>query len=342
LKVAIGSKPHDGPWGGGNRFVMSLSTALTARGHQVVHDLGAPDIDIILIVDPRFRVPHVSFGAGAALRYVLFRNPNAIVVHRINECDERKGEPFINHKLVRANYIADATVFVGEWLTRLPIWQKHLRAPWWVIQNGGDTKTFNAEGFAPWRGTGPIRFVTHHWGYHPMKGFDVYAALDQMMSDPQWKAKVDFTYIGQLPSGFKFRNARYVKPLNGKALADELRSHHAYLTGSQNEPGGNHQVEGALCGLPLLYRQSGCMPEYCEGFGVPYAGVNDLPAAIDQLRADYPALVSKMSAYPNTSERAMKEWIDLFERLNAERNEIVARRRLSRSLPSLLATQFIY
>jgi hypothetical protein len=49
-----------------------------------------------------------------------------------------------------------------------------------------------------------------------------------------------------------------------------------------------------------------------------------------------------MSAYPNTSERAMKEWIDLFERLNAERNEIVARRRLSRSLPSLLATQFIY
>jgi hypothetical protein len=163
-----------------------------------------------------------------------------------------------------------------------------------------------------------------------------------MMSDPQWKARVDFTYIGQLPSGFKFRNARYVKPLNGKALADELRSHHAYLTGSQNEPGGNHQVEGALCGLPLLYRQSGCMPEYCEGFGVPYAGVNDLPAAIDQLRADYPALVGKMSAYPNTSERAMKEWIDLFERLNAERNEIVARRRLSRSLPSLLATQFIY
>lgn len=224
MKVAIGTKPHDGPWGGGNRFVMSLSTALTARGHVVVHDLDAPDIDIILIVDPRFRVPHVSFGAGAALRYILFRNPDAVVVHRINECDERKGEPFINHKLVRANYIADATVFVGEWLTRLPVWQKHLRSPWWVIHNGGDTGTFNARGFEPWSGTGPIRFVTHHWGYHPMKGFDVYAALDEMMSDPEWKAKVDFTYIGQLPAGFKFRNARYVKPLNSKALADRLRA----------------------------------------------------------------------------------------------------------------------
>jgi hypothetical protein len=342
LKVAIGTRPHDGPWGGGNRFVTSLSDALTARGHQVVHDLAAPDIDILLMVDPRFRSPHVSFGAGAALRYVSFRNPKAIVVHRINECDERKGEPFINHKLVRANYIADATVFVGEWLTRLPVWQKYLRSPWSVIRNGGDTRVFNASGFVPWSGTGPIRFVTHHWGYHPMKGFDIYATLDELMSDPQWKAKVDFTYIGQLPSGFKFRNARYVPPLNGKELADELRSHHAYLTGSQNEPGGNHQVEGALCGLPLLYRESGCMPEYCEGFGVSYAGLSDFPAAIDKLRADYSALAGKMSAYPNTSEHAMKEWIALFDRLVAERSQITARRDLTRSLPSLLATQFIY
>lgn len=342
MKVAIGTKPHDGPWGGGNRFVTSLRDALVARGHKVVHDLTAPDIDILLIVDPRFRSPHVSFGAGAALRYVMFRNPDAIVVHRINECDERKGEPFINHKLVRANYIADATVFVGEWLTRLPIWRQYLRSPWSVIRNGGDTEIFNANGFMPWSDAGPIRFVTHHWGYHPMKGFDIYAALDEMMSDPEWKAKVDFTYIGQLPAGFKFRNARYVKPLNGKELADELRSHHAYLTGSQNEPGGNHQVEGALCGLPLLYRESGCMPEYCEGFGVSYSGLSDFPAAIDRLRASYPALVQKMSEYPNTSERAMREWIALFEGLVTERAEITARRRLARSLPSLLATQFIY
>jgi len=342
MKIAIGMRPHDGPWGGGNRFVASLGDALTQAGHNAVYDLAPSDIDIILIVDPRFRSPHVSFGAGAALRYLMFRNPNAMVVHRINECDERKGEPFINHKLVRANYIADATVFVGEWLTRLPVWQKNLRSPWWVIHNGGDTKIFNDSGFVPWSGNGPIRFVTHHWGYHPMKGFDIYAALDEMMSDPQWRAKVDFTYIGQLPAGFKFRNARYVPPLNGKALADELRSHHAYLTGSQNEPGGNHQVEGALCGMPLLYRESGCMPEYCEGFGVPYAGLSDFPAAIDRLRADYSALVGKMCSYPNTSERTTKEWIDLFERLLAKRAEIVSRRRLGRSITSLLATQFIY
>ncbi len=342
MKVAIGSQPHDGPWGGGNRFVTSLRDALTARGHEVVHELDTTDIDILLMVDPRFRSPHVKFGAGAALRYVMLRNPNAIVVHRINECDERKGEPFINHKLVRANYIADATVFVGEWLTRLPVWQKHLRSPWSVIRNGGDTQIFNARGFTPWSGNGPIRFVTHHWGFHPMKGFDVYATLDEMLSDPAWKAKVDFTYIGQLPPGFKFRNARYVAPLNGKELADELRSHHAYLTASQNEPGGNHQVEGALCGLPLVYRVSGCMPEYCDGFGIPYAGLDDFPAALDRLRQEYSALVDKMRDYPNTAANAMQQWVALFEQLVQQRDVLLSRRRLTRSLPSLLATQFVY
>ena len=55
-----------------------------------------------------------------------------------------------------------------------------------------------------------------------------------------------------------------------------------------------------------------------------------------------PALVGKMGAYPNTSDRTTKQWIDLFERLVSERTEITARRNLTRSLPSLLATQFVY
>ena len=178
VKVAIGSKPYDGPWGGGNRFVSALCEALAERGHEVVHELDDADIDFILMIDPRVRSPNVCFGAGAILRYLAFRNPNAIVIHRINECDERKNEPFINHKLVRANYVADATVFVGEWLTRLPVWRQHLRSPWFVMRNGADTRIFNAAGYRPWTGEGPLKLVTHHWGYHPMKGFDVYAALD--------------------------------------------------------------------------------------------------------------------------------------------------------------------
>ncbi len=331
MKIAIGMRPYAGPWGGGNRFVSALTEALTRAGHAVVHSLADSDIDIALLTDPRPRSPNVTFGAGALLRYVVLRNRRALIVHRINECDERKGERFINHKLVRANYAADATVFVGEWLTRLPVWREHLRTPWFVIRNGADARLFNPTGFAPWTGQGPLRLVTHHWGYHPMKGFDVYRALDRMLADPVWRERIAFTYVGNLPRGFAFANARYVPPLDGTALAAELRAHHAYVTGSINEPGGNHQNEGALCGLPLLYRTSGCLTEYCAGFGVPFEGPGDLEPALGRLMTDYSSIAPRMGVYPHTAERMTSEWLGLLEKLHAEREAIVARRRVWRA-----------
>jgi hypothetical protein len=339
MKVAVGHRPYDGPWGGGNRFAASICEALRAAGHAVVHTLADRNIDLILLTDPRTRSPNVCFGGGAILRYLTLSNPNAIVVHRINECDERKGEAFINTRLVRANYAADATVFVGEWLTRLPVWKQHLRSPWFVVRNGADTRLFSRRGFEPWRGEGPLKLVTHHWGYHPMKGFDVYDALDSLLGQDAWRDRVSFTYIGNLPKGFSFTNARYLPPMDGEPLAAALRSHHGYITGSINEPGGNHQNEGALCGLPLLYRNSGCMPEYCAGFGVSYEGPHDLEAALERYIAGYPQAVAQMPRYPWTAERMTREWIALFESLLEERRALIASRRLWRNPLTVLANQ---
>ena len=72
MKVAVGSRPFDGAWGGGNRFAAALCEALTDRGHAVVHDLSDRDIDIVLLTDPRTRSPNVCFGAGAIFRYLAF------------------------------------------------------------------------------------------------------------------------------------------------------------------------------------------------------------------------------------------------------------------------------
>lgn len=339
MKIAVGSRPFDGPWGGGNRFATALCEALKKSGHVVTHNLHDGDIDVILLTDPRTRSPNVCFGAGKILRYLLLNNPNAIVVHRVNECDERKGEAFINAKLVRANYVADATVFVGAWLRQLPVWQEHMHTPWFVIRNGADQAVFNARGYQPWSGQGPLRLVTHHWGYHPLKGFDVYSAIDRMMGMAEWRDRLSFTYVGNLPKGFSFHHARYVAPLDGPALAEELRSHHVYVTASVNEPGGNHQNEGALCGLPLLYRESGCMPEYCEGFGVSFSGVSDFPAAVERMISGYDGYAGKMPSFPHTAKQMTREWVALFESLLAERDQFVARRNLWRSPFTVFANQ---
>lgn len=329
MKIAFNQQPYDGPWGGGNRFLQAITTELERAGHTVQFDLSG-DLDIILMVDPRTRSPNVTFGAGAILRY-LRHHPNTVVIHRINECDERKGHKFITAKLLRANYCADLTAFVGSWLMDLPAWKNYDRTRAVTLLNGADTAIFNPNGFTPWPGTGPLKFVTHHWGAHRFKGFDVYEYLDGQLDRPDFAAKVAFTYVGNLPKGFRFKNITMVAPLNGIVLADELRRHHAYLTASINEPGGNHQNEGALCGLPLVYRNSGCLPEYCAGFGIPFNGVDDVRAAIDKMRGQYPEWVAKMPAYPRTIENMSRDWITYFNTALARRDEIAAKRNLWRN-----------
>lgn len=332
MKVATSFRIRSGPWGGGNRFLAAMVNALESRGDSVFTTLADPDIDLILLMDPRWRHPSSTFTAGAILRYLL-RNPRTVVVHRINECDERKNTRGMNWRLRLANYCADHTVFVGEWLRRLDLWQDR-GAPYSIIRNGADTAVFNRDGWVPWDHSGPLRIVTHHWGGNWMKGFDIYRRLDEMLADQKWCQRIAFTYVGNLPEGFRFRNARHVPPLDGIELAAELRSHHAYVTASINEPGGNHQNEGALCGLPLLYRNSGCLPEYCEGFGVRF-DEKDFETALEALMDGYDDFVAAMPAYPHTAQHMAAEYLDLFDRLLNTRDQIVAQRRIWRN-PALL------
>src|SRR5690606_22649252 len=107
----------------------------------------------------------------------------------------------------------------------------------------------------------------------------------------------------------------------------------------QNEPGGNHQNEGALCGLPLLYRNSGCMPEYCDGFGVVFEGPDDVGAKLERLIADYDRIADRMPHYPHDAGRMTREWIALFGALRDERKALAASRRLWRDPVTLLANQ---
>lgn len=328
MKVAIGYHIQQGPWGGGNQFAQALAETLLRRGDAVRFDLSDPDIDVIVLTDPRERSPSVSFGAGAVLRYLTIRNPRALVIHRINECDERKGTRHMNRLLRRANYCADHTVFIATWLKDLDVWRRESSSS--VILNGADERVFNREPYTRWDGHGPIRLVTHHWGGNRMKGFDIYEALDRMLAEAEWKNRIEFTYIGNLPAGFAFANSRYLTPLQGDMLARELASHHVYVTASINEPAGMHHIEGAMCGLPLLYRRSGALPEYCDGFGIGFDGT-DFPDALRHMLMDYTSYAPRMESYPHTADHMCGEYVALLDSMLTVQNAILEKRSVWRS-----------
>jgi hypothetical protein len=195
-----------------------------------------------------------------------------------------------------------------------------------VILNGANTDIFNDQGYISWNGSNKLKLVTHHWGAGYLKGFDIYEQLDKMMAQPPFRDKVEFTYIGNIPSNVNFTHTRLVPPQSGAELATSIRSQHVYLTASQNEPAGMHHIEGAMCGLPLLYRESGALPEYCQGFGVSFTAEN-FEQKLQEMIATYDHWAARMRDYPHTAERMCENYYKLFLELLERRDEIIKQRR---------------
>ena len=129
--------------------------------------------------------------------------------------------------------------------------------------------------------------------------------------------KYEFTYIGNLPKNFSFKNANFITPLSGKNLADKLKENHIYLTASINEPSGNHHIEGALCGLPILYLESGGTPEYSKGFGVSFYEDNFIEK-LEEIVKNYNYYKQNMTNYPYKSQAMCSEYFSLFESLQKD------------------------
>jgi hypothetical protein len=328
MKVCIGTNIKQGPWGGGNLFAINLSNEMKSMGYSVVFNLDEDDIDIILITEPRKTSESSALTNLDVKKYINFINPNTIVVHRINECDERKQTNYVNKFMIYANKVADATVFVSSWLKDLYLDQNIKSSNINVIMAGADSKIFNSNNLNIWDKKTKLKIVTHHWGANWNKGFDTYKRLDDLLEIPDYKNKYEFTYIGNLPKNFNFRNSKVINPLSGEKLAREIKKNHVYITGSLNEPSGNHHIEASQCGLPTLYIDSGGIPEYCNKFGIRFDD-NTFVSALNEMYAEYSTFQKIMKTYPYNSKIMSQEYIELFKKLLKNRDNIIQDRSLN-------------
>ena len=314
MKVSIGSKIVVGPWGGGNLFAINLSNYLLNNGHEVVYDLTAKDIDLILLTDPRSRSESSStFNHKDIKQYKKYINPDVVIVQRINECDERKNTKNINQFYLNASKIADHVIFVSTWLRDIYLGIGMESEKTSVILAGANTNIFNNSESSIWDKKQKVKLVTHHWSSHHNKGFDIYKQLDLLIEDPVWKDRIEFTYIGNESPDYKLINTKMISPLAGLELASKIKEHHIYVTGSINEPSGNHHIEAAQCGLPILYRDSGGIPEYCNGFGVNFD--ENFIDKLAEIINDYEFHKNKISEYPFSAEKMCADFIELFKEL---------------------------
>ena len=320
MKVSIGSKIVEGPWGGGNLFVKNLSNYLLNLGHEVIYDLSEPDVDLILLTDPRSRRESSStFNHIEINLYKEYINPNVAVVQRINECDERKNTNNINSFYLEASECADRVVFVSDWLKSIYTTLGMEIDKTTVIMSGSNRKVF--KNYNNKLNNNKFNIVTHHWSSHKNKGFESYELLDKLILDSQWKDNLHFTYIGNASDEYVLKNSTIIEPLSGEDLGKKLSENDIYLTGSINEPSGNHHIEAALCGLPILYLNSGGIPEYCEGYGVSYENLDEFEDKLKIIINEKEKYIKKLEDYQFDSENMNMEYLELFESLVSKKRE---------------------
>lgn len=287
-KLLLNRKPINGPWGGGNLFVQAICENAENSGYEIVHDFKSK-VDAILMVDPRY--DELGISSKEICDYKL-KNPEVRVVHRVNECDARKGTNDMDNMLRECSKFTDATIFVSKWI------QNYFKDNWntkeqHVVYNGVNHDHFRHKDYEisekvqrwhdgegeglelhEWLGmswedykewASPTRkkitkIVSHHWSNNPRKGFDIYEKLDEWVGkNPDFS----FTYIGRERGTFK--NTTVIEPLFGKALGDELRQYDVYVSASRFDPGPNHIIEALACELPtFVHKDGGGACEFCN------------------------------------------------------------------------------
>jgi glycosyltransferase involved in cell wall biosynthesis len=313
--VAINMKPVSGSWGGSSVFVWQLMSTLQRYGYKVRFDL-KKKVDVIILIDPREDLTRKAFGLQDIKNYKKI-NPRVSIVHRINECDQRKGTDFMDRQLEEANQLADYTVYISKWLRDYFV-QRWFNPdlPHKVIYNGADPSVFHPIGSALYESEKEtMRIVTHHWSDNPMKGFPIYKKLDEMISSKELTG-FEFWVIGRWPADLSWQSAITFPPTSGKKLGDLLRQCHLYITASLWEPCGMHHVEGAQCGLPLVY--------HLDGGGIAEAGIkygmgfrNNLKDVLLAARKDYSLLKQEVMFNMPNGDRMAFEFVQIIQHLLA-------------------------
>ena len=323
MKISIGYEFIDGPWGGGNSFAIQLKNYLEENDIQVVNTLKDEDIDIILLTEPRRYTKSSSFNHIDVMKYIRNKNTNALVVNRINECDERKNTKGLNKFLINSSLVSDHTVFISEWLKNLFLSQNFNNESFSVIKNGADSKIFN---FREKTVGKKYKIVTHHWSSDFNKGFEAYIKLDEILNSQEFNDNFEFIFIGNKPKNLLFKNTTFVDPLFGKNLSNILKECHIYITGSLNEPAGMHHIEGAMCGLPLLYIDSGGITEYCRDYGLDYE-VKNLEEKLREIKNKYDLFLANLEKYPFTGDEMCRNYLNLFNDLFERKDSILQNRK---------------
>ena len=318
-KVFFTFKPKGGSFGGGAFFVTNMIEYLKKRGYNITFSLER-GIDIIFITDPRKgkKGSSKNYSIDDIIQYKK-RNPKVKILHRINECETKREKSIgIDKQLLKTMKIADRIVFITEWLQDYFVKKYNISTKnCSVVVNGCNPDFFfppNENQKKIIEETTKVKLITHHWSSNYLKGFEIYNKIDEYLG--KHPDEFALTFVGNYNENYTPKNITVLSPECDMRLGNTLRDHDIYLTASQNEPCGMHQLEGMSCGMPILYREgSGGIKETCGTAGLEFSEFDDFLEKLQNVKRDYDIFKNNINYGWLSSKRCCKHFYKIIKNL---------------------------
>ena len=236
-------------------FITNLAAYLRALGIPYTRDL-AEDYDILFVNS--WTISHRT------VRQVKHSRPEVRVVQRVDGSGWDYGRrDNADERQAWVNLQVDLTIFQSLY-SRYSTMQKFpvigLDGP--VIYNPVDTVLYTPHG-PRYELEGNIRVATVKNSANPFKGEKELYQIAQQCQD------VDFYLMGCFENMPSLPNLHYLGFLDRDQVSVAFRSCHVFLNLSRNDPCPNVVLEALASGLPVLYKESGGVPELVGKCGLP-------------------------------------------------------------------------
>lgn len=263
------------PQGGMTTFMRNWKRWLLANGFAVTHDI-RDDYDFLFLNS--WKTPWFEIMRARK------RLPGLKVIHRLDGSSLEYGRGLAGDVAqANANYLADVSIFQSQFardslLVRNAI--AHLDGP--VILNPVDLTEFKPSSKKVKRDRPRIAIVAY--SKNRQKG--TWRLQELAAECPNF----DFLAIGRFPPFRGRENIVELGEVRGKDLVEALQSCDVLLQLSRNDACPNVVIEGLACGLPVVFLNSGGVPEIVGDAGkavdensVP-EGLTDVIGNLDEFR----------------------------------------------------------
>jgi len=281
MKINIYFKLKDGAWGGGNQFLKAVREYLISINAYEDDYIMA---DIVLFNSHQF--------LGDILK-IKYKYPSKIFIHRVDGpmIHYRGGDIYLDLFLFKINSkLADGTIFQSNYSKEACI-KLGLKSNYFetTIINAPNPKIFNQKDKIKNLQGEKIRLVATSWSDNWKKGFDVYEWLDTNLDFNKYEMR----FIGNTP--IKFKNIKYIPPLNSEDLAKELRKSDIFITASKKDPCSNSLIEAIHSGLPVIVLNDGGHAEIIKECGKTFDSVGEIPFLLDEIMENYQSYVDNIN-----------------------------------------------